>query len=129
MYRQALIFTVLFVLLLGCTPDANEPIISAADLKQREGQSIAASGTLLPSDVSVRKPVALQMADGAHIYIGSFTSDSGLDMARLDPFYSHSVVINGIIYTGAIPPSHQIISRLDGPYLVDITSIRVVDQK
>lgn len=128
MNRQALIFASIATLLSGCAPNANKSITSAADLTRHEGRVVAVSGTLSPSDVRTRTPVALHLSDGAHIYIGSFTAASGLDLTRLDPFYHRAVVIDGTLYTGEIPASHGILSRLSGPYLVDISSIKAVDR-
>ena len=106
----------------------NEPVSGINELKKNEGKSVQVKGMLLPSDVMKRIPVRIQLNDSALVYLGTFDPASGLEFDKLETYYNKNILIKGIVYFNHIPSGYEIVSRLNGPYLVDIKDIQFSEE-
>lgn len=112
---------------LNCQGDHKESLISnETELKTNEGKFCIVQGKLLISDSIKRTPTRLVLNDSSIVYLGSFSEYSTFDFSNINSFSNKEVLIKGIPYFDSIPDKYKIISRLNGPYLVDIEEINEV---
>lgn len=101
-------------------------ITTSEQLKKQEGKLVEVRGNLLSSDPMKRVPVRMQLEDSSFVYIGSFENASKLDFNVIQKYFQKRVIIKGVVYIDSIPEKYKIISRLSGPYLVDIQEVDIV---
>jgi len=101
----------------------DKQITTSEELKKQDGKLVEVRGNLLDSDPVKRVPVRLQLEDSSLVYIGSFKDASKLDFNGLQNYFQNQVVIKGVVYTDSIPEKYAVISRLNGPYLVEIQEV------
>ena len=109
-----------------CQSQMDKIITTSEQLKKQEGKLVEVRGNLLSSDPMKRVPVRMQLEDSSFVYIGSFENASKLDFNVIQKYFQKRVIIKGVVYIDSIPEKYKIISRLSGPYLVDIQEVDIV---
>jgi hypothetical protein len=110
----------------NCQSQMDKMITTSEQLKKQEGKLVEVRGNLLSSDPMKRVPVRMQLEDSSFVYIGSFENASKLDFNVIQKYFQKRVIIKGVVYIDSIPEKYKIISRLSGPYLVDIQEVDIV---
>jgi hypothetical protein len=98
------------------------------ELKNNEGALSVIRGKFLPADAMKRIPFRLQLIDSTILFIGSFDSSSNINYTKLDKYINQDVELRGTVYFESVPSQYKIISRLTGPYIVEIKEIKLVNE-